>query len=331
MIKKTLFLILFLGSIIPSGFAYHGEGLIKVKDSLYIISGLGGNVSFLVTETGVIVVDAGTVKQDADKIKKYIKSVTDNPIRYLILTHYHYDHSGGACGFDKSVIKIAHSNTQKNLLLDGQAMIDNYAKNDIGQKVNVLKCQLDSLQKTDTSNLTDFENHYMKHLAQYNSAKETSIIQPDLIFNGELQIVLDNDTVDLKHFGNTHTDGSICVIFKNKKVVSTGDFFFNKHMPSIAWGISDTKNWIEQLNFLAQLDYDYYIPGHGNVGQSQDMLEQAQYLKDLRHEIKELIQKGLTRKQIGETVRMEKYSHYDYQFMLHCEINAVYNELINNK
>lgn len=79
--------------------------------------------------------------------------------------------------------------------------------------------------------------------------------------------------------------------------------------------------------YLAKLDYNCYLPDYGIIGRSKDVLEQVRYLKDLRAEINKLIDKGLTREQIGEAIKMENYTHYDYQFLLHCEINAVYNEL----
>ena len=312
------------------GYAYHGESLIKIKDNLYIITGLGGNITFLISTDGVLVVDAGTVKQDASKIKKYIQSVTDKPIKYLILTHYHFDHSGGTCGFDKDVKIITHKNDQKNLIVDGQASIDNYTINDIGAQVLFLKGKLDSLKSQKDTIGSDLENRYNNHLQQYNSSKETFVAQPDLIFDGELQIVLGYDTINLVHMGNTHTDGSICVIFKSKNVISTGDFFFNKYIPSIAYGMSDTENWIGQLQRFADYNFDIYIPGHGQIGKSVDLKEQAKYLVDLRSEVEKCIDKGMNCKETIRSVKMIQYSHYEYQFLLECGVQAVYKELKNN-
>src|SRR5207248_4839430 len=66
----------------------------KVKDDLYNIVGDGGNVAVLVTNEGVLLID-DKFAQDHDQIVEKVKSITSQPIRYVINTHYHEDHSGG--------------------------------------------------------------------------------------------------------------------------------------------------------------------------------------------------------------------------------------------
>src|SRR5260370_28464181 len=66
----------------------------KVKDDLYMIEGDGGNVAVYVTSEGVILVD-DKYDQDHDGIATQVKSVTDQPMKYILSTHYHADHSAG--------------------------------------------------------------------------------------------------------------------------------------------------------------------------------------------------------------------------------------------
>src|ERR1700687_5347604 len=72
--------------------------LSKVKDDLYMIEGDGGNVAVYVTSEGVILVD-DKYDQDHDAIVTQVKSVTDQPVKYILSTHYHADHSGGNAKF----------------------------------------------------------------------------------------------------------------------------------------------------------------------------------------------------------------------------------------
>src|SRR5256712_10595873 len=66
----------------------------KIKDDLYEIVGDGGNVAVLVTNEGVLLID-DKFQQDHDQILEKVKSGTNQPIKYVIKTHYHEDHSGG--------------------------------------------------------------------------------------------------------------------------------------------------------------------------------------------------------------------------------------------
>src|SRR2546422_5218165 len=87
----------------------------KLTDRAWCLFGQGGNVGFLVTETGVLVVD-DQYENIAQGVVEQIKSVTDKPIRYLVNTHYHADHTGGNPVFIKFAEIIAHDNVRPRLL-----------------------------------------------------------------------------------------------------------------------------------------------------------------------------------------------------------------------
>jgi glyoxylase-like metal-dependent hydrolase (beta-lactamase superfamily II) len=87
----------------------------KVKDDLYEIEGDGGNVAVLVTNEGVILVD-DKYEQDHDSIVARVKSVTDQPVKYIVTTHHHGDHSGGNAKFLSSAQIISTANARKNIV-----------------------------------------------------------------------------------------------------------------------------------------------------------------------------------------------------------------------
>jgi cyclase len=87
----------------------------KVKDDLYEIEGDGGNVAVLVTGEGVVLVD-DKYDQDHDAILSKVKSVTDQPIKYILTTHHHGDHSGGNAKFLSSAQIISTANARKNIV-----------------------------------------------------------------------------------------------------------------------------------------------------------------------------------------------------------------------
>ncbi len=87
----------------------------KIKDDLYLIIGNGGNVAFLVTNEGVILIDD---KYDVDHaaILEQIKAVTSQPVKYVFNTHYHSDHSGGNAKFLPTAEIISHRNSRTNIV-----------------------------------------------------------------------------------------------------------------------------------------------------------------------------------------------------------------------
>jgi glyoxylase-like metal-dependent hydrolase (beta-lactamase superfamily II) len=87
----------------------------KVKDDLYEIEGDGGNVAVLVTNEGVLLID-DKFDQDHDSIVAKVKSVTSQPVKYVINTHYHADHSGGNAKFLPTAEIISTENARKNIL-----------------------------------------------------------------------------------------------------------------------------------------------------------------------------------------------------------------------
>ena len=86
-----------------------------VKDGLYYINGVGGNVGVRVTSDGVILVD-DKFPRNVEQIQARVREVTDQPIRYIINTHHHGDHAGGNVGFIDDAEIIAHENARKNMV-----------------------------------------------------------------------------------------------------------------------------------------------------------------------------------------------------------------------
>ena len=83
----------------------------KVAGNVYMLEGAGGNIGASVGEDGIVVVDDQYAPL-ADKIQAALKGVTDKPVRFIINTHYHEDHTGGNSYFQKQAPIIAHDNVR---------------------------------------------------------------------------------------------------------------------------------------------------------------------------------------------------------------------------
>ncbi len=108
-----------LAAVLPDGLAQQKKAraalvIEKVAEDLYVIIGNGGNVGVLVTEEGVVLVDA-KFEPDYDDIVAQVKSVTPKPVKYVINTHHHSDHAGGNTRFIEVAEIISHKNARANI------------------------------------------------------------------------------------------------------------------------------------------------------------------------------------------------------------------------
>ncbi|MEC8356398.1 MAG: MBL fold metallo-hydrolase [Pseudomonadota bacterium] len=94
-------------------------GIEQVKDGLYMITGPGGNIGVRLTDEGVILID-DKFPQDFEEIQSLIASVSALPVRYVINTHHHGDHSGSNAGFLEVAEIVAHKNARDNMLRGNQ-------------------------------------------------------------------------------------------------------------------------------------------------------------------------------------------------------------------
>ena len=94
-------------------------GIEQVKDGLYVITGSGGNVGARVTSEGVILID-DKFPQNFNEIQQRVEEVTNQPVRYVLNTHHHGDHSGGNVEYIKFTEIIAHQNARDNMVRGNQ-------------------------------------------------------------------------------------------------------------------------------------------------------------------------------------------------------------------
>ena len=105
--------------IVTTGQQPETLSLTEVKDGLYMINGTGGNVGVRVTSEGVILID-DKFPRNFETIQTHVREVTDLPVKYVVNTHHHGDHSGGNVGYINIAEIIAHQNARDNMIRGDQ-------------------------------------------------------------------------------------------------------------------------------------------------------------------------------------------------------------------
>lgn len=230
---------------------------IKTTDlghNTYMLEGMGGNITVAVGQDGIIMVD-GEFAPLHDKIKAAIEAVSKEPIKFLINTHFHGDHTGGNEPFAK----------------DGAVIVANE---------NVAK----RLAAGTTNGLTG---------AKTPPAPSDAI--PTKTYKGTLTLKIKGRTAQLRHIANAHTDGDTWVVFKDANVISTGDVFTNTHYPNIDFANGgNIKGVIKGADAFikAANDETKIVPGHGPLGKKADVEAYRTMLVTARDRIAKLIAEG---------------------------------------
>lgn len=324
-------LILFLSL---TAFAFSGEAgsdvkVVPVSEKIYQISGLSGagNVAFLVAGQGVLVVDSGASPADGLIIVNKIRSVTDRPIRYVVLTHSHGDHVFGLQSFPPGTLIVAQQNLTKNMQRDDDEIKETLAN--FPSRIDTLKQKIARLGKSQKSEIIQEEENLKKLESRYSFYRELQLVRPQIMMDsGKMTISLGGEDVKIICPGPAHIDDNLIVYFPGQKVVHMGDMLFYRHHPYIDWQAgSNTATWITALRDVQAWPVEKVIPGHGPLAGSEALAEQIRYLSDLRDAVASGLKKSQTLDQMKESIVLPAWKDLGFPNMLPYAIEAVYHEL----
>jgi glyoxylase-like metal-dependent hydrolase (beta-lactamase superfamily II) len=249
---------------------------IKTTDlghNTYMLEGEGGNITIAVGGDGIIMVD-GEFAPLHDKIKAAIEAISKEPIKYLVNTHFHGDHSGGNGPFHK----------------DGAIVVAN---------VNVRN----RLAAGTTNGLTG---------AKTPPVADDAL--PAQTYRDRTTLRVKGRTALLGHPKNAHTDGDTYVLFRDADVLATGDIFTNGRYPNIDFANGgNIKGMIAGVNTYLKLAgaKTKIVPGHGPLATKADLLSYRTMLTTARDRMAKLVKAG---KSEDEVIAAAPFADYDSKF-----------------
>jgi len=196
------------------------------------------NAGFIVTDEGVVVFDTlGTPSLGWALLEK-IRAITDKPVKYVVLSHYHADHIYGLQAFRD------HTDA-------------------------VIIAQMKAYDYVATGSLDD--ESAAPRLAQRRAAlapwvnQDTRIVLPEVTFKVAAEIRLGGRQFQLIYAGPAHSMSDIMMFVVPERVLFAGDIVQNGRIPYMASAAVDTRNWLKGLETVATLDSRFIIPGHGHI------------------------------------------------------------------
>jgi len=241
-----------------------------LRRNISILEGSGGNIAVLTGQDGKLLIDAGFAVSRA-RILAALDSINSNPIRTLINTHWHVDHTDGNAWLHAAGATItAHANTRKHLSV---------------------ATRVEGWQYT------------------FPAAPASAI--PAKVFDQKQSIHVNNTSVLLKHYTPAHTDSDISVHFVEADILHVGDTWWNGFYPFIDYstgGGIDGMIRAAEDNLAIVTGKTIIIPGHGPVGDKSQLAKYRDMLVSIRENVAALKRQG---RSLEQTVAAKPTAAYD--------------------
>jgi glyoxylase-like metal-dependent hydrolase (beta-lactamase superfamily II) len=259
----------------------------SIRRNISVLEGSGGNIAVLTGTDGKLLVEAGfAVSRPA--ITNALRSINADPIRHLINTHWHTDHTDGNEWLHSAGAAItAHENTRKRLMVD---------------------TRVEGWEWT------------------FPAAPAGAI--PETVFAAEHEAKLNDTRIALKYYGPAHTDSDVWVHFTDADVVHVGDTWWNGVYPFIDYstgGSIDGQIQAADANLTTFTSNTIFIPGHGPVGGSSDVAEFRNMLVKVRENVAGLKKQG---RSLQETIAAKPTAIYDAKWGQFLVTPAMFTSLV---
>ena len=306
----SLLLALLLQAPSPAltGKAYKFE---KITEGVYYATATGSLVTgsnnvAIIGSRDVLVVDTGTTPAAARAFIDDLKLVTTKPVRYVVNTHFHYDHTDGNQVYAGKADIIAHDYVKQAIQTLDVLHREPYQTSqlvNVPRRIDDLKRQLAGAK--DAAARQMIQQQLKVAQEGFEQLKEIKPTAPNVTYATKKMLDLGNREVQLLFLGRGHTNGDTVVWLPKERIVATGDLMESQ----VAYmGDAQFAEWVTTLDALKRLDFDTDLPGHGTPFRGKELITSFQgYLRDLMKQGADLRKQGITADAAAQRVDLTAY------------------------
>lgn len=276
------------------------------------------NAAVILLEDGVMVVDTHSRPSAARGLMAQIRTVTDKPVKWVVDTHFHWDHYQGNQAYvgawPSGTEIIASHATREAIESRGIPRV----KNEIVTAPRRLeRLRAERARASAESDRQRLDAEIAAREAYVAELRSMQVTLPSLTFEKSLVLHRGGRSVHILWLGKAHTDGDVIVYLPQDRVIATGDLLHG-WLPYM--GDSYPYDWIRTLEAAAALDFDAVIAGHGDVMRGKDRFALwARYFRDLLREAGEAYARGDTLAEAREKVAAALRPTYGPAFGSHFD------------
>jgi len=300
----------------PAGAVYQGEAFTfhEIQPGIYHAVGTGNlavgcNGSIFVNKDDVLVVDSHITPAAAWALLKELKNITDKPVRYVVNTHFHFDHAHGNQVFPADVEIIGHEFTREKLVAGASKSGRSWDLFVGGLPARITEMEAELKAARDASDKTKADElekniEIQKHYQDATGAIE--VTPPTTTLSQRMTLFRGGREIQLLYFGRGHTGGDVVVYLPKEKVVATGDLM----TAGLSYmGDGYLEEWADTLEELKGLDFEWILPGHGEAFQERERIDYFQaYIRDLSQKIAKMHADGVSAADAAKTIDMTNHA-----------------------
>jgi cyclase len=297
-----------------------GLEILHVRPNIYMIAGAGGNIGVQVGPDGVIVVNAGSADK-TESVLSAIKSLSDQPIRYIIDTSADPDQVGGNEALSKA----------------GRTLLP--LTDTVGAELAV------TMTEGGVAPILAQENVLLRMSAPTGkkSPFPADAWPSETFFGSHKYTHINGEAIEVLHQPAAHTDGDSFVFFRSSDVILAGNIIDTTHFPVIDLEKGGTiQGELDALNRLVDLTVPsvpfvwraggtYVIPGRGRICEQSDVVEYRDMVTIVRDIIQDMIKRGMTLDQVKEANPTKAYPQYGDTEAANAFVESVYESLTGKK
>ena len=273
-----------------------------------------GNTTFVISDQGVVVYDGGGMPVMAEQVIDKIRSLTDQPVTHVVISHWHGDHNFGVYRFAEEfpgVQFIAHQFTNEVFNSTRISYIDrqlDFIQNNKEEFQKIVDTGFDS----EGNEQSDFERLDYKHVLEdadqiEHEFSRAQVTPADVTFTDSYTIQSGGRTIELLHLGHANTAGDIVMWLPSERIVATGDIVV--HPSPYAFNMPP-RPWAATLRKLNELDYATLVPGHGSIQNDTAyvdlLIESAESIADQRDQ---MLADGLSNEEVQEALDFSTFEN----------------------
>jgi glyoxylase-like metal-dependent hydrolase (beta-lactamase superfamily II) len=285
--------------IAPGVYSAVGTGTLNV----------GSNSAIIVNQDDVLIVDSHITPESARVLIREIKTITDKPVRFLVNTHFHFDHANGNQVFTSPVDIIGHEFTRRKLLGDVLAKGTVFAEMLAAVPNQIEQMKQRAAAEQDAAARARLEQQVRVQQAYVEQVKEVKPTPPTVTLKDQMSLFRGDREIRIIHLGRGHTAGDVVVYLPRERVVCTGDF--------LVAGVSNLSDgyvneWPQTLEKLRAIDFTDVIPGHGEPWKGKEKIDHWQaYLRDIWQQASKLHDQKVPAAEAARRIDMTAHkNHY---------------------